>query len=161
VIRCFGDTSAKKPARALGAKRHRSIICRPQVEILEGRQLLSGTAPHLSVGYGQIPLSFEPNQGQTAAPVQFLSRGPGYTLFLTSAEAVLRLRESASATPGQPPASRAVADVLSMQFVGANAPPPGIGLDELPGLSNYLIGKDPRHWHINVPLYGQGWPPIP
>ena len=28
-----------------------------------------------------VPLSFEPNQGQAASTVQFLSRGSGYALF--------------------------------------------------------------------------------
>src|SRR5688572_8713313 len=42
--------------------------------------------------YGKLPLSFEANQGQTASQVRFLSRGPGYTLFLTPTEAVLALR---------------------------------------------------------------------
>ena len=42
--------------------------------------------------YGELPLSFEPNLGQTDAPVKFLSRGSGYTLFLTPSEAVLALR---------------------------------------------------------------------
>src|SRR5579863_2091963 len=33
--------------------------------------------------YGNLPLSFEANQGQTDSEVRFLSRGKGYTLFLT------------------------------------------------------------------------------
>src|SRR5262249_6570587 len=41
--------------------------------------------------YGSLPLSFEANQGQTDVQVDFLSRGPGYSLFLTSTEAVLVL----------------------------------------------------------------------
>ena len=41
--------------------------------------------------YGKLPLSFEINQGQTDAQVQFLSRGSGYTLFLTPTNAVLSL----------------------------------------------------------------------
>ena len=41
--------------------------------------------------YGQLPLSFEANQGQTDDQVKFLSRGPGFSLFLTAAEAVLDL----------------------------------------------------------------------
>jgi hypothetical protein len=40
----------------------------------------------------RIPLSFEANQGQTDAQVQYLARGPGYSLFLTATEAVLALR---------------------------------------------------------------------
>jgi hypothetical protein len=39
--------------------------------------------------YGKLPLSFEKNQGQTDEKVGFLSRGGGYTLFLTPDEAVL------------------------------------------------------------------------
>jgi hypothetical protein len=46
--------------------------------------------------YGKLPLSFEANQGQTDARVKFLSRGSGYTLFLTSDEAVFNLRGSKS-----------------------------------------------------------------
>jgi hypothetical protein len=42
--------------------------------------------------YGKLPLSFEKNQGQTDEKVGFLSRGGGYTLFLTPDEAVLALR---------------------------------------------------------------------
>jgi hypothetical protein len=41
--------------------------------------------------YGQLPLSFEANDGQTDARVKFLARGPGYTVFLTGDEAVLAL----------------------------------------------------------------------
>ena len=35
-------------------------------------------AKHAVANYGKIPLSFEPNQGQTDARVKFLSRGFGY-----------------------------------------------------------------------------------
>jgi hypothetical protein len=44
-------------------------------------------------GYGKLPLAFEANQGQTDPRVNFLSRGAGYSLFLTPNEAVLSLRE--------------------------------------------------------------------
>ena len=39
-----------------------------------------------------VPLNFEANQGQTDSRVKFLSRGDGYSLFLTSHEAVFTLR---------------------------------------------------------------------
>ena len=48
------------------------------------------------VSYAKLPLSFEANQGQTDARVKFLSRGPGYTLFLTSDEVALELQDSGS-----------------------------------------------------------------
>ena len=43
----------------------------------------------IQTAYGQIPLSFEANHGQTDSQVKYFSRGKGYTLFLTSNEAVL------------------------------------------------------------------------
>src|SRR5256884_6505233 len=48
----------------------------------------------LAENYGKVPLSFEADRGQTDPRVKFLSRGSGYTLFLTSDEAVLALRKS-------------------------------------------------------------------
>ena len=48
-------------------------------------------------------MRFEPNLGQSNPRVKFLSRGPGYTLFLTGGEAVLSMREpSAGSPPGSP-----------------------------------------------------------
>ena len=41
--------------------------------------------------YGELPMSFEVNQGQTDAQVKFISRGAGYSLFLTPSEAVFSL----------------------------------------------------------------------
>src|SRR3989442_10753480 len=38
--------------------------------------------PALSAEMLRLPMQFEPNAGQTDSQVQFLSRGPGYTLFL-------------------------------------------------------------------------------
>jgi len=45
--------------------------------------------------YGKIPLSFEPNVGQSDAQVQYIARANGYSLFLTPRETVL-LRYAAS-----------------------------------------------------------------
>src|SRR5690348_13599813 len=42
-------------------------------------------------GYAKLPLSFEANSGQTDPQVKFLSRGHGYTLFLTDFGAVISL----------------------------------------------------------------------
>jgi hypothetical protein len=51
----------------------------------------AGQKTHLAENYGKLPLSFEANQGQTDSLVKFLSRGRGYSLFLTGDEAVLKL----------------------------------------------------------------------
>ena len=111
--------------------------------------------------YAKMALTFEPNRGQTDSQVEFLSRGPGYTLFLTPTEAVLALRtpegkrsaaERKSATRPEPPAKR---HVLRLRLVDANAAPQMTGLDALPGKSHYFIGNDPQKWHTNVPHYAR------
>jgi hypothetical protein len=119
--------------------------------------------------YGQLPLSFEPNAGQTDGRVKFLSRGPGYTVFLTSDEAVLALsagsKNSSSGKGGalamagfrdlstpRPEVARTGA-VLRMRLVGANKNAQVAGADQLPGATNYFFGKDPRNWRTNVVNY--------
>ncbi len=107
-----------------------------------------------------MPLRFESNRGQTDSRVQFISRGQGYTLFLTSSEAVLTLaKQSASqnllnAKPDgeQHSAARAV---VRLQLLGANQQPVITREDELPAKSNYLIGNDPSKWRTNIPNYAR------
>jgi hypothetical protein len=52
---------------------------------------------NVEAAYGKLPLRFEVNQGQTDEQVKFLARGSGYSLYLTAAEAVLRLRHNRNA----------------------------------------------------------------
>ncbi len=102
----------------------------------------------LSEAYGKLPLVFESNQGQTAPEVTFLSRGPGYGLFLTPTEAVLTLSRAADAK-----ADHVEVTMVGMKLVGAKAKPEMAGVDPLPGKSHYFIGNDPKQWHTNVPQY--------
>ena len=48
---------------------------------IRGRCLMSGNTCQCRRVAG-LPLSFEPNQGQSAAGVKFLAHGKGYGLFL-------------------------------------------------------------------------------
>ncbi len=108
--------------------------------------------------YGKLPLSFEINQGQTDGHVKFLSRGSGYSLFLTSTEAVLSLHRSGQGNKparGDNERGRATNDVLRMTAVNANPHARIEGLDQLPGKTNYFIGKNPRNWRTNVSTYGR------
>jgi hypothetical protein len=127
----------------------------------EANVLDPATRASISESYGKLPLSFEANQGQVDNAVKFLSRGSGYTLFLTSTEAVLSLRRGSSKADlriaGKHPQedlSKPVADdVVRLKIVGANPNPKITGLDELPGKSNYFIGDDPAKWRTNVSNY--------
>lgn len=122
----------------------------------------------------EMPLRFEPNRGQTDPRVKFLSRGPGYTLFLTGDEALLLLQEARreSTAGGRKvetgnwklengkskvvtrPSSH-VTELVRLKLVGANPDVRVTGLDELPGKSNYFLGKDPSKWRTNVPQYSR------
>jgi hypothetical protein len=108
----------------------------------------------------QVPMQFEVNQGQAAAPVEFLSRGNGYTLFLTPAEAVLSLRAKKPAVKASgASSSRGKAEVfearLGMSLVGADRQPRSEGIDPLPGVANYFLGDDPSGWRTGIPTFGK------
>jgi hypothetical protein len=121
---------------------------KPRLEALEDRTLLSSnpfasanaasTASALA-SFGQVPLSFEANQGQFDSDVRFLSRGSGYGLYLTPNEAVLSLQN----------------DALQVQFVGANPKATVTATDRQSTQTNYFIGNDPAQWHAGVASYGK------
>ena len=135
-------------------------------------------AASLAANYGNLPLSFERNDGQTHAQVKFLSRGGGYSMFLTSNGAVLVLSKPlpASAQPANPafrnkvggnraglqawggnPSPKMTATVLRLQLAGEKLNPAAkiSGSAELPGHSNYFRGSDRRQWVTNIPNYRQ------
>ena len=58
----------------------------------EPEETLTLPFPGVPMSVVQRPLIFERNDGQTAAEVAFLSRGRGYSIFLTSDEAVMVLK---------------------------------------------------------------------
>ncbi len=142
---------------------------RLQLEWLEDRLTPAGLTPadhHVLAAYGRLPLSFVPNGGQTAAQVQYLSQGNGYTLFLTPTGSVLSLQQPVTPTAsalkqpvgalGISAASTSTTGVaLAMNLVGSNPFASVVGQDPLPGTSNYFIGNDPSQWHTNVTNYSK------
>jgi Domain of unknown function DUF11/Beta-propeller repeat len=91
----------------------------------------------------QLPLIFEPNQGQSDPRVKFLSRGAGYGVFLTSDQAVLTL------------GGRARSAVVGMQLAGASPTVTVRGSAQLPGKSNYFIGNNPAKWRRDIPQFAR------
>jgi hypothetical protein len=104
-----------------------------------GAQSGVATRARAAQAYSELPLRFEANAGQRGGQARFLSRGRGYTLFLTSSEAVLTLNKTA----------------LHMHLLGANANAEATGVDKLAGTVNYFLGNDPKKWRTNVPTYGK------
>ena len=104
----------------------------------------------IAASYGNLPLSFEANQGQTDNDrVKFLARGSDYVLHLTPTAAVLTLAQPREAANSSAPA------VVRMTLVGASANPEIIGREALPGKSHYYMGSDPTKWRTNIPNYAK------
>src|SRR5262245_620662 len=119
----------------------------------------------ISESYGRLPMSFELNRGQADPQFKYLARGRGYQVLLTESEAILRLqgvnRDGAPGRLGDGAARRLgagedsrSADLL-VKLDGASPASQVIGLDSLPGKSNYLIGHDPDKWHKDIPNYAR------
>jgi hypothetical protein len=117
--------------------------------------------------FANLPLAFEPNRGQVAAPVKYVAHGNGYTLALSPTEAKLVLSDvssSAAASTLRASSKRPNAKSLkpkpevheiSIRMVGAN-PAAGIqGVDKLPSVSNYFVGNDRSKWRSNIPNYAK------
>ncbi len=120
----------------------------PRVPMSSGRR---AAHPAVSDRYGKLPVSFEANKGQTNSAVRFLSRGRGYTLFLTSNEAVLVVGSEdlhSRSAAHQAPA-------LRMKLAGLSSKQEPRGEEQLPGTANYFIGGDPAKWRASVPTYAK------
>src|SRR5262249_27624901 len=102
--------------------------------------------PKLASDYAALPLPFELNAGQADPAVRYLSRSPGFALFLTDQGATLALAR---------PDDHATRDLLTLRFEGAAAAPQIVASGELPSRSNYFEGADPSKWITDVPHYAQ------
>lgn len=131
-----------------------------------------------------VPVSgirFEANAGRTDPSVDFLARGAGYNLFLSSCEAVMTLRPASQGAneaatvetdpvtrrryirqpgaparwpmgPGHSPQQTAM-PVLRMQLAGANRRAHVSGEVPSPVRTNYFVGNDPSKWRIGSTAY--------
>lgn len=88
-------------------------------------------------------MQFEKNEGQTDKQVKFLSRGAGFTNFLTKKGNVLKLKKSSQDT----------STVLNISFKKANEDVEIISEGTEAGVYNYFIGNDPSKWLTGVPTF--------
>ena len=111
----------------------------------------------------EASLSFEENRGQADHHVKYISRGSGYTLFLTPTETVLALRSSAGkdaaasadASPPNAPARphRARTGILRMKLSGASPTPTVAGESEMGAGPSSPVGDDAQERQTNVARY--------
>ena len=98
----------------------------------------------LIANYGNLPLSFEANGGQSDRQITFISRGLGFSLLLNKqGEAQLVFREKSVQ-------ANSMQSGLRMKFLGAAPAPTVEAMDRLPGTVNYFVGNQS---HSNVPTY--------
>ncbi len=90
--------------------------------------------------YGNLPLYFETNKGQSNKQAKFLSHGKGYILSLTNDSAVFSLNKS---------------NIVSIKLLNANENTKVTGIDKLPLMVNYFIGSDSHKWLREIKTYGK------
>jgi len=113
--------------------------------------------PHRSTNLGALAMRFETNRGQFDERIRFLARGKRYGLFLTREGATLALQKPAEKASGSryPSARHPVPQaVVSMHLVGGRTDVEPVGIDRLPGESNYFVGNQPAAWHTGVESFG-------
>jgi len=96
------QTEERNHGRHTQERRQHPLACSLTLAALASTALAAAPSqPALSKAqiaqnYGKLPLSFEANRGQSNPKVKFLSRGNGYSFFLTNHSAVLSLVKAQS-----------------------------------------------------------------
>ncbi|MCI0487266.1 MAG: SBBP repeat-containing protein [Blastocatellia bacterium] len=116
------------------------------------------------ITFKRPPLRFEINQGQTDSEARFIARERDGIAFLTPDGATLQVTKPL-AQPDSKSGFRKAAytpdthgfeySFVRLKTLGANPNPRITGLERLPGVTNYLIGNDPRKWRTNVAAYAK------
>lgn len=102
-----------------------------------------GAPTQVAGGYGNLPLSFEPNVGQIPNGYDFVARGQGFGLAIDATGAALSL------------GAKKAQDFVRLRIEGASASAAPAALEPLPGKVNYLIGNDPSAWHSDVSTFAR------
>ncbi|MCC6173548.1 MAG: choice-of-anchor D domain-containing protein [Gammaproteobacteria bacterium] len=160
------------------------VAAPPRIEVALGRASSSSSpvglaAPGVAAGPGapdmrvasgappatvSWPLEFERNLGQADSRVQFLARGPGYTMLFAPGEATLKLRRANSLLAGVGGGAllerwlqRGVPNsaTLRLRLLDADPTARWDGESALAGRSHYFIGRDPRRWVTGVEHFGR------
>ncbi len=116
--------------------------------------------PALLSRFGNLPLYFEANRGQSDAHVDYFARGKDHTVYLHRDGVTIALSQNVGGASPQQTMRRAVTNSATVRFVrmtlmgASDTASPG-GLEERSGRVNYLIGNDPSQWQRGVPTFGR------
>ena len=135
--------------------------------LIPGRCIAGSVAPvdhSKGIQFQRPPLRFEINEGQTDPQVRFTARDRDGVAYLTSDGAVFQISRSVGTRELEPQFKKASyrpetrgfeSSFVRMKTVGANPNPRTVGIDRLPGVTNYFIGNDPAKWRTNVAGYAK------
>jgi hypothetical protein len=115
-------TTTRRVMTSMAAETRRDVPSHPLASRDEVSRPHAALPSKVLAAYGKVPMRFERNQGQTNDDAKFVSRGHGYTVFLTPTEAVMALSHPAapvtSLDGGRAP--QKMATTVRMTLVGAN-----------------------------------------
>ncbi len=139
--------------------RTRTVVCASLLAFILGgfssAQTTSDTVrARLNAQVAKLPLLFEANKGQVNSKVNFISKGPGYSAFLTAQGMTLSLRGQ-RAVPPNTGVSVNAPSTIEFRLAGASQSQVAAGEDIQAGHVNYFIGKDRSKWIRNVPVYSR------
>jgi hypothetical protein len=127
-----------------------------------GAAAVNPGAPSGPGGSWSLPVAFEANHGQAAAPFRFIANGRGCAFLLAPDEAVIALARSEAGRSffaerrGNPDLMTTTAiRTVGLHLAGANPRASSTGLEALPGRVNYFLGSDPAAWHAGVPMFAK------
>jgi hypothetical protein len=108
---------------------------------------IPGTDHSKGIQFQRPPLRFEINEGQTDPQVRFTARDRDGVAYLTSDGAVFQISRSVGTRELEPQFKKASyrpetrgfeSSFVRMKTVGANPNPRTVGIDRLPGVTNFL-----------------------
>jgi len=85
----------------------------------------------------RLPLGFEANAGQFDKRVRYRCRTEGFELSLTPDAAIITMKGTSA----------------TLRLAGAARHIEPAGVERLPGVTNYIIGNDPRRWKTGIPQF--------
>lgn len=109
--------------------------------------------------FGNLPLYFEANRGQTDAGIDYFARGQNHTIYLRPTGTTIALSENSGGNPrptgGQVATNSASVRFVHMTLLGGAPSAMSDGQAQLAGHVNYLLGNNPSRWQRNVPTFSR------
>ena len=92
---------------------------------------------------GALPMTFEPNRGQTDSDVRCIARCPGASLYFLDNAVEFFVTKPGASHP----------ETVTMRITGGRPFPQIEAVGRLPGKINYFKGNDPTLWKTGIPTY--------